>query len=89
MSSPKFKVTLGIVPDYLFEGPGVKVDGVTAGKPAAKAGLKAGDVITKLGNAPTPDMQAYMQALGQFKKGDTTQVEVNRKDEVIQVGLEF
>ena len=89
MSSPKFKVTLGIVPDYLFEGPGVKVDGVTAGKPAAKAGLKAGDVITKLGNAPTPDMQAYMQALGQFKKGDTTQVEVKRKDEVIQVGLEF
>src|SRR3990170_3680977 len=37
-----FKVTMGIMPDYTFNGAGVRADGVSDGRPAAKAGLKAG-----------------------------------------------
>ncbi|HRH39000.1 MAG TPA: M28 family peptidase, partial [Flavobacteriales bacterium] len=40
--APKFKVTLGVVPDYMFDGKGMRIDGITDGKPAANAGLKVG-----------------------------------------------
>jgi Peptidase family M28/PDZ domain len=77
-NTPKFKVTLGIMPDYVYEGVGVRADGVSDGKPAAKAGLIKGDVIIKLGDIEVKDMQSYMEALSKFKKGDSTQVEVKR-----------
>jgi len=77
----KFKVTLGIMPDYAFEGKGIKVDGVSDGKPAALAGLEQGDVIVQLGDFDTSDMTSYMKALGKFEKGSSTSVKVLRKGE--------
>ena len=79
-----FKVTLGIMPDYTFEGKGVSVDGVTDGKPAAKSGIKRGDTIIQLGEIKTDDMQTYMKALSKFTKGDTSKVKIVRdKKELI------
>ena len=80
-STPKFKVTLGIMPDYVFEGTGVRADGITDGRPASKSGLQKGDVIVKLGDIVVKDMQTYMEALSKFKKGDSTKVEVQRGKE--------
>ena len=45
---PKYKVTLGIMPDYTDHGNGLHVDGVTEGRPAETAGIKEGDVIIKI-----------------------------------------
>ncbi len=39
------KVTLGTSPDFAFEGPGVRVESVREGSPAAKAGVQAGDIL--------------------------------------------
>jgi S1-C subfamily serine protease len=66
------------MPDYLYDGKGVKVDGVTLGKPASNAGLKRGDVILKLGDFDTSDMKLYMKSLSLFKKGDTSKVTILR-----------
>ncbi len=76
--TPSFKVTLGIMPDYTWEGTGVHIDGVTEGKPASKAGLQKGDIIRKLGDVDVTDIHAYMKGLAMFKKGDTTTVIVER-----------
>jgi aminopeptidase YwaD len=73
-----FKVTLGIMPDYTFSGTGVRVDGLSDGKIAQKAGIKAGDVIIQLGDIKFTDVQSYMGALGKFNKGDSTKVKVMR-----------
>ena len=79
-----FSVSLGIMPDYTFSGTGVRADGISEGKVAAKAGMKTGDVIVQIGDFKIPDVQGYMQALGKFKKGDATKVKVNRgKEELI------
>jgi hypothetical protein len=85
-NAPKFKVTLGIMPDYSFEGKGVKVDGVSDNKPAFVAGVKKGDIIIKLGETEVSDMRSYMQALADSKKGDTKVLEVvrNGKKEVLK-----
>ena len=72
------------MPDYTFSGTGVRADGISEGKVAAKAGMKTGDVIVQIGDFKIPDVQGYMQALGKFKKGDATKVKVNRgKEELI------
>ena len=87
--APKFKVTLGIMPDYAYSGEGVRADGVSEGRPAFKAGLKAGDVIIQLGDYKTADMMQYMKALGKFKKGETTKVKIKRGNEVLDLPLTF
>ncbi|MBC7382868.1 MAG: M28 family peptidase [Bacteroidia bacterium] len=74
----EFKVTLGIMPDYMFEGNGVRVDGVTDGRPAALAGLKRGDIIIRLDKFDTGGMEAYMQALSKLEKGLQTKVTILR-----------
>ncbi|TNE30904.1 MAG: M28 family peptidase [Bacteroidetes bacterium] len=88
-TTPRFNVTLGIIPDYIFGGPGVKVDGVTDGKPAAKAGLLPDDIITQLGEYPIADIYAYMRALGAFKPGDSTTVKVLREEKEMEFELTF
>jgi Zn-dependent M28 family amino/carboxypeptidase len=87
--TPAFKVTLGIMPDYMFSGVGVHIDGVTEGKPAFKAGLLKGDVVVKLGDHTITDMMSYMKALSMFKKGDTTKVKALRGNELIENDLTF
>ena len=36
---PKFKVTLGVIPDYMFDGNGMRIDGVSEDRPAQKSRL--------------------------------------------------
>jgi S1-C subfamily serine protease len=79
-NAPRFKVTLGIMPDYTYEGEGVRADGVTDGRPAAKAGVVKGDVIVELGDTKIKTMQDYMKALSLFQKGDNTKVKVLRQN---------
>ncbi len=88
-STPRFNVTLGIIPDYVFGGPGVKVDGVTDGKPADEAGIEMGDIILKLGDYPATDIYAYMRALGAFQPGQTITVTVLRDEEELEMELTF
>lgn len=84
-----FKVTLGIMPDYTFEGKGLHVDGVSDGKPAAKAGVQKGDLIIQLGEFPVGNVQDYMKALSNFKKGDSTLVKVLREGKEITLNVTF
>jgi S1-C subfamily serine protease len=80
---------MGIMPDYTFSGNGVRVDGVSENRPAQKAGLKTGDVITALGEHTVNSVETYMQALGKFKKGDKTNVTYNRGSEKLSAAIEF
>lgn len=88
-NAPRFKVTLGIMPDYFYEGRGIKVDGVTAGRAAAKAGVKQGDLLVELGEFELADMQAYMRALAAFEKGQKTNLTVIRGGETLKLTIDF
>ena len=89
ITSARFSVTLGIMPDYTFNGSGVRVDGVSEGRPAQKAGLKVGDIIVKLGDYPVSSLENYMEALSKFKKGDKTTVAYKRGNENVQAEVQF
>jgi len=84
-----FKVTLGIMPDYTFTGSGVRADGISEGKAAQKAGLKAGDVIMQLGDYKFTNLQTYMQTLNKFNKGDATKVTIKRGNDILVYDVVF
>ncbi|PNQ74834.1 peptidase M28 [Hanstruepera neustonica] len=87
--TPRFKVGLGVVPDYMFDGKGMRIDGVSEDKPAQKAGLQKGDIVIKLGDSAIVDMMSYMRALSVFKEGDSTNVRVERKGDTLDIDLKF
>ena len=59
----------------LKDAAGAIVDQVTPGTPAAEAGLRPGDVITKLNGQPVKDAGDLTRRIGSFKPGD--KVELN------------
>lgn len=84
-----FKVTLGIMPDYVFDGPGLRVDGVNQGKPGDKAGLQKGDIILRMGEYEISSIQDYMRALGKFSKGESSVIKVKRGEEIVELQVTF
>jgi len=88
-SARSFKVTMGVMPSYTSGEEGLKVDGVTDGRPAQKAGILTGDLIIQIGELPIKDIQGYMDALGKFQKGQAVPVKVKRNNEVVTMTVTF
>ena len=87
--TPRFKVGLGVVPDYLFDGEGMRIDGISVEKPAQRAWLLKGDVVVKLGDSSIVDMMSYMRALSVFEEGHKTTVKIIRDGKEVEVEIEF
>ena len=86
---PRFKVSLGVMPDYMFNKGGMRIDGVTEGRPADKAGLIKGDIVIKMGEYSIEDMMGYMKALSKFDSGDSTIIVVKRGEDLIKKSVSF
>ncbi len=84
-----FKVTLGVMPDYMFEGPGLKIDGVLDDRPAQKAGIMKGDIITFMDDKEITDIYAYMEGLAKYKAGDNCTIKLKRGEEELEVNVIF
>ena len=86
---PRFKVGLGVMPDYLFDGKGMRIDGVSEDRPAFVAGLQKGDIVVQLGDSTVIDMMSYMRALSAFEEGNTAKVVVDRDGKKVEVEVQF
>ncbi len=84
-----FKVTLGVMPDYVYDGVGMRIDGIIDDRPAQKAGLKGGDILVKIGDLEVKDIYDYMKGLSMFNKGEKTTVVVKRGDEKVTTEVVF
>jgi len=82
-------VTLGVLPDYSFDGPGFKITGTTEGRAGAKAGLQAGDIILKLGDVNIKDIYDYMESLNKFKPGDKSTIVIKRGDQELSLPVQL
>ena len=79
--STGFRVYLGTIPNYSDSNDGLLLDGVRDDSPAAKAGLKAGDKIVKIGTREIKNVYDYTYALGEMKAGEEYVIEVMRAGE--------
>ncbi len=84
-----FKVTLGVMPDYLFDGTGMRIEGVKENRPAFNAGIEKGDIVIKMGDFEVKDMADYMECLGKFEPESIVEVSVNRNGEVLKKKVTF
>lgn len=73
------KVSLGIIPDFAgTEKEGLRVDGVTPGKPASKAGLLKGDIIIAIDGKKVGNIYDYMARMKAYSPGQIISVDVMR-----------
>ncbi|MCC1483419.1 M28 family peptidase [Winogradskyella immobilis] len=87
--TPRFKVGLGVVPDYLFDGKGMRIDGTREDTPATNAGLQKGDIVIKLGDSTVTNMMSYMRALSVFDNGDEAAITIKRGEKIIETKVKF
>ncbi|WP_437857081.1 M20/M25/M40 family metallo-hydrolase [Sorangium sp. So ce363] len=73
-----FRASLGTMPDYAYQGPGVKLTGVRPDAPASRAGMQAGDVIVRIGAHAVTNIHDFMFALGDLEPGREVEIEVDR-----------
>ncbi|MDG1889257.1 MAG: DUF4910 domain-containing protein [Flavobacteriaceae bacterium] len=85
----RFNVSLRVMPDYVFEGEGMKADQIIKGGPADEAGLIDGDVIIMVGEYEVKDVYDYMNSLSKFEEGDITKVFVLRGDKKLEFIVKF
>ncbi len=76
------KVTLGIIPDFAGTGKdGMRIDGVTPGKPAAKSGLLKGDIIIAIDGKKVGSIYDYMARMKAYSPGQIISVDIMRGTE--------
>jgi hypothetical protein len=80
-TAPPRRVSLGTLPDYAWNGEGVRLDGVRDGTPAARAGLQPGDIIVELNGTPVTGLREYAEALKQLQPGAEIGIRYRRAGE--------
>ena len=79
--------SLGVIPDYASaeSTTGVRINGTRPDSPAAKAGLKAGDVIVQLGGMNVRSIYDLKDALAKLQPGQKVTVVVKRGDHEVEL----
>lgn len=73
-----FRVRFGTVPDYAWDGAGLRLAGTSAGSPAEKAGMLAGDVLVAVGDMEIETMYDFVYFLQIHKPGDVVRAVFER-----------
>jgi hypothetical protein len=79
----------GSIPDFGEIPNGVKFADVKPGSPAAKAGLKAGDILIQFGDKPIKNLYDFTDALRRSKIGDVVEVKVMRDGQPITASVKL
>jgi hypothetical protein len=74
----------GSIPDFAEIPNGVRFADIRPGSPAAKAGLKAGDILTQFDGKPIQNLYDFTYALRAKKPGDEVLVKVLRSGQTIE-----
>mgnify|MGYP003524901518 CR=1 FL=1 len=86
-TTQKRTASLGTVPDFSYQGEGVRVDNVIANSPAQHAQLLTGDVLIRLAGQPISDLASYASILRTLKPGEKVELQFRRNNETRKVGV--
>jgi aminopeptidase N len=79
------RASLGTMPDFAFEGEGVRVQIVMPDSAAEKAGIQTGDIVVALDGKKVTDLRSYSALLKTYSPGDAAEVALLREGEAITV----
>ena len=84
------KVKLGIIPHYGGTIDGLKIDKIyDPNGPAARAGIRSGDIIKSIDKKPVKDIYEYMKRIKDFKKGQSVPIDIKRDGRIIMLTIRF
>jgi hypothetical protein len=78
------RVSFGSIPEYGYQGGGMRLEGVSEGSPAERAGLRAGDVLIGIDEIEIEDTRGFAEVLGTLKEGQTVTAVVLRDGEELR-----
>ena len=79
----------GSIPDFGQVENGVKFSDVKPNSPAAKAGLKAGDILVQFADKPINNLYDFTDALRRSKVGDVVEVKVMRGGQPVTASVKL
>lgn len=79
----------GSIPDFGQVENGVRFSDVKPASPAAKAGLKAGDVLVQFGAKPIKNLYDFTDALRSSKVGEVVEVKVLRDGQPVTASVKL
>ena len=79
----------GSIPDFGQVENGVKFSDVKPNSPAAKAGLKAGDILVQFGDKAIRNLYDFTDALRRSKVGDVVEVKVMREGQAVTASVKL
>ena len=83
------RVMLGTVPDFTDTGPGVRIDDVVEGSPAARSGLRTGDRLLAIDDELITDLRGYALLLRQLEPGAEVVVKIERDGETLSIRVKL
>lgn len=83
----RFSIYLGTIPDYNYQGKGVRLSGVVAASPAEQAGLQEGDIIVSYDGEPVAGMQDYMKSLQLSEAEKIYPVQIQRGEKFLTLNV--
>ncbi len=81
------RIYVGTIPDYAYDGKGMKISGVKEGGPAEKGGMQAGDIIIKFGEKSVENIYDFMYAMQSYKPDDVVDFVVLRDGKEVNLKL--
>jgi len=83
------KAATGSIPDFSYQGEGVKVSSVRKDSPGEKAGLLKDDIIIVFGNEKVRNLMEYSNELKKYQPGDVVDMTILRdgQEKVISIEL--
>jgi aminopeptidase N len=82
------KVSLGIIPDFAFNGKGCRLSGVLPGSPAEKSGLREGDIVIRINSRPVSNLKDLSDILKSLSPGSRISITFLREGKEMKVETE-
>ncbi|HFE38389.1 MAG TPA: M20/M25/M40 family metallo-hydrolase [Gammaproteobacteria bacterium] len=79
------RVSLGTVPDFTYQGEGVLVADVVPGSPAARAKVKANDILIEVNGRAVVDLRGFSAILRALSPGDEVSLKLLREQQAVYV----
>ena len=80
----RYKVKLGIMPDFASnDNKGLRIDGITKGGPAFKAGLMKGDIIVAIDGKTVTNIYDYMNRMEKLVEGQLVNIDIVREGKTL------
>ncbi|MCD4664588.1 MAG: PDZ domain-containing protein, partial [Bacteroidales bacterium] len=83
------KVSTGSIPDFAYQGKGVKIASVISGSAGEVAGLQAEDIIIELDGVKTDDLKVYSDLLKKYQPNDVVNLKILRENKEQNISLKL